>query len=239
MRPKTCIPLLIKKIDDLKVKFEVMKDKKFDMIEIRIDYFEEIFNEEKLLCFLKEVREIFTDKEVIFTLRTKEEGGNLEISEEGYKRINTLVLENSNIDFIDFEVSKNKDLLKKLIFFANSKKVKTILSYHNFERTPLKEELLEKIIRMEKLKGDINKLALMPNDMFDVLNLLKLSLEMKEYSKNPFVFISMGKLGMATRFLGEIFGSCITFGTLEDKNSIGQINIDDLEIILEAIHRNY
>ena len=48
--------------------------------------------------------------------------------------------------------------------------------------------------------------------------------------------MSMDKEGFASRILGEIFGSAITFGSLNEPSAPGQIKATELSNILDKIH---
>lgn len=89
---------------------------------------------------------------------------------------------------------------------------------------------------MEELGVDILKLAVMPNSPKDVLALLSVTEEMKSLTKNPIVTISMGSLGSISRISGETFGSSVTFGAIGKVSAPGQISVETLFDILNAIH---
>lgn len=237
--PKICIPLMADNINELFTFKNKVANLNFSLIEIRIDYFTNIFNETKIIEYLKEVRNTFNDKIIIFTLRTKLEGGNINISDDKYKKVNLLALKSNCIDIIDFQVMLEDDIIKTLIKEAHKNNVKVILSYHNFKETPSKDSLTKKIELMEKYQGDIKKIAVVPNKVDDLLNVLSFSSWVKENYSSPNIFISMGKIGVLSRVLGEFFGSCITFGTIENLSSLGQINVSDLNSIMSELHNLY
>ena len=115
--------------------------------------------------------------------------------------------------------------------------VVTISSHHDFDKTPeigVMQMLLEK---MQEGGADIVKLAVMPNNKQDVLDLLSVTNSfVKEFPQTPIVTMSMGRDGMISRVSGEIFGSCVTFGSHEKASAPGQIQMDDLKNILNRIH---
>ncbi len=95
---------------------------------------------------------------------------------------------------------------------------------------------------MEQMKyvgADIAKLASMPNSVDDVLRMMRLTNDMKQkYPLLPIVTMSMGGLGVISRVAGEVFGSCITFGADGEGSAPGQMQMDDLGNILDALHRS-
>ena len=50
--------------------------------------------------------------------------------------------------------------------------------------------------------------------------------------------MSMGKDGVISRLCGEVFGSCVTFGSHEKASAPGQMQMDDLKTVLEKIHKS-
>lgn len=51
----------------------------------------------------------------------------------------------------------------------------------------------------------------------------------------PIVTISMGKLGVASRLCGELFGSAMTFASAGDSSAPGQIGLDVVNAVLDSI----
>ena len=107
-----------------------------DYLELRLDVIEDITSS-KATDIIKSIKQI-TQTPIILTNRTKKEGGLFDKSEE--ERI-TILLENAHlVEITDIELSTDEELRQKVIDKAN----KTIISYHNFEKTPDKEFLQEK-----------------------------------------------------------------------------------------------
>ncbi len=85
-----------------------------------------------------------------------------------------------------------------------------IASYHNYQRTPSNEELLQIIESMEQYNPKIYKLACYCNSEQDCLKLLGLILKLKEAGKLPLV-LGMGACGLGTRFIGPLWGNALSF----------------------------
>ena len=112
----------------------------------------------------------------------------------------------------------NQKLSKALIFQ---------ISYHNFKKTPSKEEL-SSIVEKSLSIGDIAKFATMINSKSDILNVLS---TINKYS-GKVIGIGMGEKGKITRILGPYFGSILTFASYKGKSSApGQIDINTLKEI--------
>ena len=236
--PKICIPL--SGTNEFQILNEVknISNLEFDLVELRIDFFEYADDFSKVKCLLEKIREIYF-KPLLFTFRTTKDGGAMEISEENYFKLNYSAIESGLIDIVDIELSTTELVIKKLISFAKQKKIKVIMSSHDFHKTPAKEEILNNLYKMQEYGADITKIAVMPNSEEDVLTLLKATLEMKKSPENqPCILISMGKLGVITRLTGELFGSCMTFATAVNSSAPGQITATKTREILDLFHKN-
>ena len=88
---------------------------------------------------------------------------------------------------------------------------------------------------MEQLGADICKIAVMPHSAGDVLILLSATEERFRVSCVPLITMSMGRLGAVSRVCGELVGSCLTFGTLEQASAPGQLPADKLVGMLEML----
>ena len=91
---------------------------------------------------------------------------------------------------------------------------------------------------MVYIGADIAKIAVMPKNKSDVLELLSATLEAEKKIDIPVVTMSMGKWGMISRISGEFFGSAITFGAGSSASAPGQIPSADLNKVLNILHTN-
>ena len=115
--------------------------------------------------------------------------------------------------------------------------MKVIVSNHDFDKTPDKDEILERLIKMQKLGADIPKIAVMPTCKKDVITLLAATEEMAtNHCDTPIITMSMGSMGLISRLCGEAFGSALTFGAIGKTSAPGQMNVEDLSKILSLIH---
>ena len=90
---------------------------------------------------------------------------------------------------------------------------------------------------MQEYGADITKIAVMPHSEQDVLTLLSATLEMKKTKGDrPFIAISMGSLGAISRLASELFGSSMTFASLNEGSAPGQISINNMRDILNILH---
>ena len=128
-------------------------------------------------------------------------------------------------------------IMKDMVRRAHEKNIAVVASCHAFKDTPPRDYLVETMRRMQVLGADIAKYAVMPNSPRDVLELLDATLTMQEkYDDTPLITMSMGKPGIISRLCGEVFGSCMTFGTAGASSAPGQIPADQLKHILDILH---
>lgn len=206
-----------------------------DMLEVRIDAFLGIRDTERVSRILREIRGAF-DGPILFTLRTKREGGLCDVNDAFYEEILTLAVTSGSVDLVDVEMAFG-EIAERLIQKAHSRGVKAVVSQHDFANTPGSGEICDALRRMYGMGADIAKGAYMPRDAADVDRVLAAGLKANREFARPFVLISMGEYGQMTRTEGEVFGSCMTFACPEGKESApGQINVADMRKLLSGRH---
>ena len=265
--PKICVPVMGRTRQEIVYSVRNAMEQGPDMIEWRADFLEEpeafperaagregteVFPEragkkgwlgngtemrETLPDILKELRGYLGDTPLLVTFRTKREGGEQEISPEAYAQMYRVVLESGMADAIDVELFFDRETAVSLIEAAHASGQKVILSNHDFQKTPPKEELVRRLKSMQELGGDIAKIAVMPQSSADVLILLEATEEAHRKLSVPVVTMSMGAVGVVSRLLGETFGSALTFGMAGQASAPGQVPVEDLRSILQKIHR--
>lgn len=236
LNTKICVPLTGTNDSQILNDIDNLKDIDFDLIELRIDYYEHVDDLESIKNLLEQIRKLFL-KPILFTFRTKNEGGMYEISEDKYFSLCHFAIESKLIDLIDIELFNSEEKIKNIIAFAHKNDVRVIMSNHEFNKTPSKEEIIRRLVKMQDYDADITKIAVMANSEEDVLTLFKASLEMKkEKGDRPFIALSMGPMGVVTRLTGELFGSCLTFAALDKASAPGQLNVRNTREILNLLH---
>lgn len=233
--PKICVPIVASSKEELLRELSQYKNRtEFDLIEWRGDYLPEAANIEFMINLAKEIRNTLPEFPLLFTFRTRKEGGEQEISFPDYVRLNLSLAQSQVVDFIDLELFSTLDT-NELTSFVNqlhSTGVKIIISNHDFTKTLDEETILSRLSAMEQLGADIAKIALMPQTAGDVITLLSATVKAQETLTVPVITMSMGKLGVISRISGGTFGSAITFGSLAKSSAPGQITVDKLKDIL-------
>ena len=189
-------------------------DKGADVLEFRLDGLK---NHD-----IGEIRDTIQeiDFPMIATNRISSEGGSFNGSEE--QRINILYQCSDIVDYVDIEL-QTKDEYIELIRNTNAK---TIISYHDFEKTPDLNEIMY-IVDKEHELGDIAKVAFMPQNLEDTLTILAVLSHCEDT-----IAISMGDLGSYTRVMASKFDSPITFAAGTDVTAPGQIDIETMKALL-------
>lgn len=237
-RPKICVPITGRTREEIALRTAELKAAKPDLAEWRADWYEEVFDRKKLEEMLERLREELGELPLLVTFRTKEEGGEQSIGAEAYAEFLRTVLASGQADLIDVELFRGEALLRDICEEARKKGIRVIASSHDFEKTPAKEEIIERLTRMQDCGADLLKLAAMPRDAGDVLTLLSATWEMKEqYAKQPVVTMSMGAKGAVSRLAGEVFGSVMTFGSAGVASAPGQVSVPELKMALEVLQQ--
>ena len=237
--PKICVPLVGKTYEEIVEEANNIKKSNFDLVEWRIDFYKNIDDINSIKEVLNELRIILGETPILVTFRSKKEGGELEISNEEYVRLYKEIILTTNADLIDIELFIGDEIVKDLIEFSHKNNVKVIMSNHDFNKTPSKDEIINRLCKMQKLNADIPKIAVMPRNTSDVLTLLTATDEMvTKYADRPIITMSMAGKGLISRISGEIFGSSVTFGSVKKASAPGQIPVSDLSDILNVLHNN-
>ncbi|QLY80889.1 type I 3-dehydroquinate dehydratase [Clostridium intestinale] len=237
--PKICVPMVGESLSELLEEANYLKDLDVDIVEWRVDFFEHVTDIEKVKQALKEIREVLKNKPIIFTFRSKREGGEKEISSKFYVELNKAASETKLVDIIDVELFNEEKDVNKLVEIAHLNDVAVIISNHDFDKTPAKEEIISRLRKSDELGGDIPKIAVMPNSVEDVITLLDATRIVKEqYVNGPIITMSMAGKGVISRVSGELFGSALTFGAAKKVSAPGQISVVDLRNIIEVLHNN-
>jgi len=215
---KIAVPILQKNREAVLETAEDYINKGADILELRIDSIEDV----KAEMIRKIIKEI--DFPIIATNRSPDEGGHFLGSER--ERIDILKSCCDLVEYVDIELNTDPCLRRYILGKCEQAGTKTIISFHDFEKTPSVDDLLE-IVKEEKSLGSIAKIAVMPNNLEDTINVLAIMSRCKDT-----IAISMGELGSYTRVMASKFSTPITFATGGDVTAPGQIDIETMKLVL-------
>ena len=196
-----------------------------DIIEWRADY----LPKEAILQVAPAIFEKFAGRELVFTLRTCAEGGEIALSPEEYIHLIKEVAQLNQPDYIDFEYYSYKDVFEEMLDFPN-----LVLSYHNFQETP--ENMMEILSELTSLNPKLVKVAVMAHTEQDVLDLMNYTRGFKILNpEQEYVTISMGKVGKVSRITADVTGSSWSFASLDEASAPGQISLANMKKIREIL----
>lgn len=237
--PKICVHIVGKTKEDILTQLENIMKTPVDIIEWRMDWFENVTNISSVIDMAKEIREVCKDTPLLATFRSLKEGGEKELALADYVALNTEVSKSGYVDAIDVELFSGDKEVETIVSAAHEHNVKVIMSNHDFHATPAKEEIIKRLSKMQDMHADIPKIAVMPTCKKDVLTLLEATLEMSEqHADRPIITMSMASNGMISRLSGEVFGSCLTFGAVGKASAPGQMDVHALKSVLTALHNS-
>ncbi len=211
---KIAIPIFQEKYEDVIEVANDCIDKGADVLEFRID----ALKKPEIGKIKNTIEEI--NFPMIATNRINSEGGVFRGSED--ERFNILYECCDLVEYVDIELQSDDEYIQKI----HDTGVKTIVSYHDFEKTPDLNEIMY-IVEKEHEMGDIAKVAFMPQNLEDTLTILAVL----SHCDNT-IAISMGDLGSYTRVMASKFESPITFAAGTDVTAPGQIDIETMKALL-------
>lgn len=181
---------------------------------------------DKMQLSLKDVKRVFShQKGLIATCRPSA------FTEQKRKQLLMTAIE-AGASFVDIEIESNEGYKKEIIEMARSKGCMVIVSFHDDEKTPKKEELQKIISLCFDSGGDIAKIACKVNSKRDNARLLGLL-----DSDKDVIIVGMGDKGRITRIIAPLLGSRFTFAALSKgkETAEGQLDKDKIETCLHCL----
>ena len=235
--PKICVPIVGVTKEDILEQAKALQSLPVDVVEWRIDWFENVFDFEALKDTLTDLRAALGGLPLLMTFRTSKEGGEKAIDAEAYAELNIRAAQTGLVDLVDVEVFTGDEIVSRIIREAHAAGVKVVASNHDFDKTPDKDDIVSRLRKMQAMDADIPKIAVMPRSKRDVLTLLAATEEMAtDYADRPIITMSMAGTGVISRLCGEVFGSALTFGAAGKASAPGQMGVQDLSTVLGLLH---
>ena len=189
-----------------------------ELSEVRLDRL--VFNKD-------DIKKLFSSKNK--TIATYRPAGGITESERKDWLIAAI---NAGAEYVDIEVESGDDFKNEVAAAAKSKGCKIIVSYHDYNKTPLINELEEIIKWCFESKCDIAKICCHVDSSQECARLLSL------YSYgNSIISIGMGGMGKITRIASLLLGAPFIYASIDDskKTAPGQIDSKKLKEILNMI----
>jgi 3-dehydroquinate dehydratase-1 len=205
---------------------EASGDLPADIVEVRLDLVGWEAPDWPVLCERLNER-----TPVLFTLRMAEEGGRWDRPEQ--ERLSLYREALPRVSGIDIELRSG--LREALCREAAAAGRSVVVSYHDFEGTPGRLELVHAVDRIEACPGAIAKIATMLETPEDESRLRAL---LTPRRKMPLCILGMGPLGVQTRMTYPGLGSCLTYGYLDESAAPGQVHASELRAALHEAVRS-
>jgi 3-dehydroquinate dehydratase-1 len=189
-----------------------------DLIELRIDAFQrhdpayvaQVCREARALKF-----------PLIATVRSADEGGQTRLTDAERQAIYEAVV--SHVDAIDIEF--HTPLRDRIVKLARAHHKRAIVSFHDFQRTPLERDLVAVAEVARWHSAEIVKLAVTAQSSYDVDRLLGI---LRTHRDKNLIVIALGPYGVMSRVFFPLVGSLITYAYLNAANAPGQLALAEL-----------
>jgi 3-dehydroquinate dehydratase I len=235
--PKICVPITARDLGALRVDAEALAAARevWDVVELRVDHLD--LDAVPPDDALGTVRDALPDAPLLFTFRTRPEGGERDIAAADHEALLLAAIGSGRVDAVDVELFSDRDALHRVVGAAHAAGVPVVMSSHDFAATPDREEIVARLTAQQDLGADVVKIAVMPNDAADVVTLLEATLAYSStVGARPAITMAMGGLGVVSRLAGETFGSALTFGTVGRASAPGQVDARALREVLALVH---
>jgi len=236
--PAICAPLVARTVESVIAECELVAAKKPDVIEWRVDFFEAIGDARTVVETAIKLRAAAAGIPILFTRRNSREGGEpISLSEQQVVDVYRAVCANGAADMVDFEMDNEPTHVAAVRDYARAMKMPLVLSFHDFNATPMVDDIVAKFERAQALGADIAKVAVMPRSNEDVFALLAATSRASRELTIPVVSMAMAAMGATSRTNGWLFGSAMTFAVGASPSAPGQMPIEDVRSVIEALRR--
>lgn len=221
---KIVVPVMPRNLEEAQA-IDVDRYQDADIIEWRADF----LAKEDILKVAPAIFEKFAGRELIFTIRTSQEGGNLYLTDAEYASIIKEIAGIYQPEYIDFEYYSHPLAFEEMLDYSN-----LVLSYHNFQETP--DNLMEILSELTSLSPRVVKVAVTPHHEQDVLDLMNYTRGFKALNpEQEYVTMSMGQLGKISRVACDLIGSSWTFASIDEVSAPGQISLHNIKRFREVL----
>lgn len=223
--PRIIVPLFARGLSDLAAQAKAAQAApEADLAELRLDP----LRQGDWLPALALVRAA-VQKPLVVTIRTAGEGGEAALDDSTYRDACLALLAQGGVDALDIEWRRHAATVRTLRDAAKQAGAAALFSEHHFDGTPDTHAMTEALHGMLDAGADIAKLAVMPHSRADAARLLLATAQVHDARPEAqLITMSMGRLGVVTRYCGGAFGSGATFGTLSAASAPGQPRAGEL-----------
>jgi len=219
--------ILVPDWSSLPSELERARELRLDLIEARVDLME--------ADRIRENLDLIADYGFysVLTVRPTWEGGKFEGSEEERLELFKELIPHPAVGAVDVEL--NAKILPEVRKLARAEGKRLIVSYHDFEKTPEREEIRGIFERAIEAGADVVKTAFMGSSHADAARVCSVMAELP----HPKIFMVMGEVGKFTRVVGFSFGSLLTYTFFGRPVAPGQIEAERLVELLAYFYPEY
>ncbi|AIC14780.1 type I 3-dehydroquinate dehydratase [Nitrososphaera viennensis] len=219
---KICASIAAENANDLVAQAKNAFDLGADFVEARLDF---IVTPEQVMQAADGI-----DKDrAVFTLRSKSQGGRFSGTEEERVRLlRKLAEKRPMLIDVELETLQANDNLADYLELAS---IPTLVSWHDFEKTPPNDELADIIMEM-RLYSNYVKVVTTARSVEDSVRLM--SLYESAIGLHPIIF-AMGEAGVMTRVLCALYGAPYTYAAVEKAVAPGQLTIAQMKQLYGSI----
>ncbi len=191
-----------------------------DLFELRVDHLAGIVDQlENKLPRLR--------APLIITARHPQEGGGNNLSLRQRRDLLTRFLPHA--DYVDVEL-RSASALRSLLMLAKQKKVRRIISFHNFKSTPPPRVLMAKARAAKACGANIFKVVTRTDTPIECTRLL--DFVTRKNVNLPVAAMGIGKLGAISRVLLARAGSALVYASVAAGTDIeGQLSLEQLRAL--------
>lgn len=246
-RPCVIVPVVAPTLSGLHDEITALVGSPAQMVEWRADLYQEARSMNDIVAVAREICAALRDAAsrrgdaaalpLLFTYRTRNEGGKGIANEHDYAMLIEAVAGSGAVAAVDVELRNPQGPV--VIDIAQSEGSAVIASAHDFGGTPSRDEIMSLLTEMERAGADVAKVAVMPHSPADVLTLLDATHRRRAEASIPLITVAMGPLGAISRLAGEAFGSAATYATVGEGSAPGQLDADAVAHVLDLLHAQF
>lgn len=233
--PAICVPVMGRTIPEIAQAAARAKAARADVIELRIDSLADRPDIRDAVGACSAVRENAEGIPLLFTLRTRRDGGPGTPDVQAYEALLGAVMESRSCDAVDCELSAGEQTFVRIAKQAKRAGVLLVGSSHEFGEIGDMQCAAQWLKRQEALGADVCKAAVMTRTNAEAFALAQVYASAYEQLTIPMIAIAMGPAGIVTRIGAACMGSCLTFGTAGEASAPGQIDAVRLRAALEIV----
>ncbi len=224
MAPKICVSIAPEDIQSISKKADRAFELGADYVEIRFDF----LKPEQLQPAIDAAKGI--KGRAVFTLRSKDQGGKFGGSEpDRVKWLRRLAEQRPMLLDVELHTLRENDVLAD---FLESQKTPVLVSWHDFEETPLSDKIADLLSEM-RVYSNYVKIVTTAKSVDDSLRLLEMY---KTATGLDPIFFAMGEAGVVSRVMCTVTGNApFTYASLEKAVAPGQLTVKQMRDLYDNL----